>query len=121
MIHLRVLSLLSVILLATPAWAQINTSEILGHVLDSASGAVANTVLTATQQETGFQRTARSDAEGKYQFLFLPPGPYTLTAQLTGFKLTKREGIIANAGAQLHVDLVLAPGDVTDQVTVEAD
>jgi Carboxypeptidase regulatory-like domain/TonB dependent receptor len=121
MIHLRVLSLLSVILLATPAWAQVNTSEILGHVLDSASGAVANAVLTATQQETGFQRTARSDAEGKYHFLFLPPGPYTLTAQLTGFKLTKREGIIANAGAQLHVDLVLAPGDVTDQVTVEAD
>jgi hypothetical protein len=78
-------------------------------------------LLPPTQQDTGFQRSARSDAEGKYQFPYLPPGPYTRTAQLAGFKIIKREGIIANAGAQLRVDLVLAPGDVTEQVTVVAD
>jgi outer membrane receptor protein involved in Fe transport len=104
-----------------PMAAQVNTSEILGQVLDSSSAAVANAELTATQRETGFQRTARSDAEGKYQLLYLPPGPYTITARLAGFKLTKREGIIANAGAQLRVDVILAPGDVTEQVTVVAD
>jgi outer membrane receptor protein involved in Fe transport len=121
MSHLRVLSLLALTLLAAPVWAQVNTSEILGQVLDSSSAAVASAELTATQQETGFQRNVRSDAEGKYQLLYLPPGPYTITAQFPGFRVTKREGIIANAGAQLRVDLVLAPGDVTDNVTVVAD
>src|ERR1700738_2009692 len=105
--------LMALLVCTLPMAAQVNTSEILGQVLDSSSAAVANAELTATQQETGFQRTARTDAEGKYQLLYLPPGPYAITAQLAGFKLTKREGIIANAGAQLRVDVTLAPGDVT--------
>src|SRR5690349_17633714 len=92
MIHLRVLTLLALTSLAAAAWAQVNTSDILGQVLDSSSAAVAGAELTATQQETGFQRNARSDAEGKYELLYLPPGPYTITAQLPGFRVTKREG-----------------------------
>lgn len=92
MIQLQVFSLAALPFLAVPAWAQVSTSAILGQVLDSSSAAVANAELTAAQQETGFQRTVRSDGEGKYQFLYLPPGPYTITAQLAGFKLTQREG-----------------------------
>ena len=120
-IQLPVFSLAALPFLAVPAWAQVSTSAIFGQVLDSSSAAVAHATLTATQQETGFQRATLSDAEGKYQFRYLPPGPYTITAQLAGFKQTKREGLFANAGAQLRVDVVLAPGDLTEQVTVVAD
>ena len=120
-IQLQVFSLAALPFLAVPTWAQVSTSEILGQVLDSSSAAVAHARLTATQQETGFQRATLSDAEGKYQFRYLPPGPYTITAQLAGFKQTKREGLFTNAGAQLRVDLVLAPGDVTEEVAVVGD
>jgi hypothetical protein len=122
MIRTRIVSFVLLLMLLTAhAQAQVNTGAILGQVFDQSGAIIPNAELSATQPETGFQRTSRADAEGHYQFLFLPPGPYTVKAQQTGFKAASREGIVANAGAELRVDLVLAPGDLAEQVTVVAD
>jgi hypothetical protein len=61
-------------------------SSIEGHVFNSLSGAPlrkANVVLTAPTSE--IRLVANTDAEGKFEFIGLPPGTYRVSASRSGF------------------------------------
>lgn len=49
----------------------------------------------------------------------LPPGTYTVSAELAGFKTYSNSIIIIYAGRPRRVDIVLEVGDVADTITVE--
>src|SRR6267378_8371808 len=54
------------------------TTSIRGTVTDSSGGYVGGASVTLTNPESKIARTATTGDEGGYQFLFLPPGTYTL-------------------------------------------
>jgi hypothetical protein len=63
--------LLAVNFIAFPAglWAQgETTSAIVGEVTDASGAAVPGATLTVTNQETGLERTATTDASGRFDF-----------------------------------------------------
>jgi hypothetical protein len=103
------------------AEAQVTTGTIAGRVLDSQGGTMPGVTLTARQIETAFQRTALSDAQGRYTLPALPPGAYELRAELAGFRPLVRGGITLTIGQTAVVDLVMQVGDVAEQVTVVAE
>ena len=68
------------------ASAQATTGEITGRVIDSAGLGVPGATVTALNDATGLTRSVVTGAEGDYTIAQLPPGTYTVTAELTGFK-----------------------------------
>ena len=65
--------------------AQVNTVNLSGTVLDPQNLAVKDAKLTLQNSAKGVSRVATSDANGRYEYVGLPPGTYTLTVEASGF------------------------------------
>jgi iron complex outermembrane recepter protein len=90
-----------------PALAQPSGGKITGIVRDVGGAAIPGATVTVTNQETLATRIVRSSAAGAYEAADLPPGLYTVSADLQGFrKVTLRDRRLA-AGAALTVDFSL--------------
>ena len=90
-----------------------------GTVKDSASNPVASVSITLINQETNIQRTAVTDAEGRFTITAVPAGPYRLEAQRDGFS-KYIQPLTLEVDQEIHVDIPLLPGRVSDQVEVTA-
>ena len=106
--------------LSTTVWAQATTGEITGKVVDATGAVVAGTTVTARQDGTGFSRATKTNTSGEYLLTQLPPGKYTLTAELTGFKTVSLPAVEVNVGSRLTVPVTLEVGERTETVTVAA-
>jgi outer membrane receptor protein involved in Fe transport len=62
-----------------------------------------------------------TDAEGGYTILYLPPGIYRVSVELSGFKKLMREGIEVRVGDRVTLDLGLAVGQLEETVSVTAE
>ena len=104
-------------LLSLPA--QTITGSITGTVTDPSSLPVQGATVTLTNQATGAQREAQTDARADFLFSGLPPGQYSLSVRASGFKTVERPGIVLSASERLAIgEIVLAVGEVTEKVTV---
>src|SRR5258708_3392387 len=112
---------LGTLLLAAPAFAQLDRGQISGRVKDSQGALVPGATLTATNRETANAGNAVPDGTGFYTFPNLPPGKYDLTSELQGFKKALRQNIQLDAAGSLTLDFALQTGAITEQVTVTAE
>ena len=63
------------------AQSQATTGVIEGIVYDLNGAVIVDAVVTVKQRETGLERTIRTDDNGRYRALLLPPGTYTVEVQ----------------------------------------
>ena len=98
--------------------AQATTGEITGRIEDSAGAVVPGAMVVALNPDTGFSRSTISTGEGEYLITLLPPGRYTVSAELQGFKRAVRENVIVSVGTRQTLMLLLEVGGVTEQVLV---
>jgi hypothetical protein len=112
---------LYLITLAVPALAQESRANIVGRVTDSSGAVVPGVTITATNRATNVAVHAVSNADGNYQILSLNPGPYLVSAEMTGFKTYQRDNIELRISDRIGVDVVLEPGDVSEKVAVSAE
>jgi hypothetical protein len=112
--------LAALLLVALPAFAQSDNSQISGYVKDSAGAVVANAKVTVKNEATGIERTASANAEGYYVVTNVPPGIYTITAEASGFKRHEETGKKVDPGISATADIALQAGQVTETVTVTA-
>ncbi|MGC2773440.1 MAG: carboxypeptidase-like regulatory domain-containing protein, partial [Candidatus Sulfotelmatobacter sp.] len=70
----------------------------------------------------GFSRSTKTDGQGTYQFLELPPAAYVLTVEAAGFAKTKRENVVLQVSnpTTLNLSLQVAGGSVVVEVTGES-
>ena len=64
----------------------LQTGTIIGNVRDKQGGAAAGVTITLTSPALITARTDTTSAEGSYRFPALPPGLYSLSFELTGFR-----------------------------------
>src|SRR5438128_9594336 len=103
-------------------WAQaVSTSQITGTVKDQTGAVLPGAEVTASQTDTGAKRTALSDETGSYILANLPIGPYRLEVGLPGFRTYVQTGIVLQVGSNPTIPVVLAVGQVSEQVEVSAD
>jgi len=115
------LVLLSLSLLAaSPVRAQgIPTGTLTGRVSDEQGGALPGVGVSITSPALQGGRTAVTNVNGNYTFLFLPPGDYTVNFALSGFQpvaLTKKVA----AGQEIAADARLVLAGVTSAMVVTA-
>src|SRR5438093_10114403 len=66
--------------------AQVLYGGLTGDVTDSTGAAIPGTVVVALNEETNQSREAITNHAGRYAFVTLPSGRYTLSVKLSGFK-----------------------------------
>src|SRR5437899_4961547 len=113
---------LSLVLSALFAQA-VSTSQITGTIKDQTGAVLPGAEVTVTQTDTEAKRTAVSDETGSYILANLPIGPYRLEVSLpgAGFRTYVQNGIVLQVGSNPLIPVVLAVGQVSEQVEVSAD
>jgi hypothetical protein len=110
----------SILVSATAAWAQLSTAQLSGRITDESGAVLPGVTVTATQTDTGLTRSVTTDASGTYVLPNLPTGPYRLEAVLQGFRTYVQTGIVLQVAATPAINIVLAIGNVAENVSVEA-
>src|SRR5437016_5283495 len=95
--------------------------SITGRVTDPGGAAVGGAQVTATQEGTGFARSAVTETDGLYVIPSLNPAIYTLTVEAKGFSTAKQIAITLLADQTLTVNVALKLGSTTETVTVLSD
>jgi len=102
----------------TLMFAQSATTSLRGTVYDPKGAVVSGATVTLINPATAFSRITRTDGQGGYQFLELPPAKYDLTVSAAGFAPVKQSGLelLVATPATLNVTVEVTGGTVTVEV-----
>jgi hypothetical protein len=79
--------------LTTFVQGQSSTTSLRGTISDPQSAVLPDATVTLSNPATGFSESKKTDRDGVYQFLQLPPGTYTLTVTKAGFTTLKEDNL----------------------------
>ncbi|HEV2852997.1 MAG TPA: TonB-dependent receptor [Thermoanaerobaculia bacterium] len=100
----RALSLAVLLLaFALPALAQLQSGNLYGIVAGPDGNPIPGVTVTLTG--VGAPQTTTSDEQGRFRFLGLSPGFYTVESSLQGFAPDRRENVEINVGRNTEVTL----------------
>jgi outer membrane receptor protein involved in Fe transport len=88
-------------------------------VTDTSDKPTPGAVVVAVQTESGLEREATANLEGRFQLAGLPIGTYKVTTTLPSFKKTEST-IAVGVGANISLNPRLLPETVNETVTVTA-
>jgi carboxypeptidase family protein len=100
---------------------QGSTAQISGTVTDQSGAVLPGVEITATQTDTGVNRTTVSNETGAYVLPNLAVGPYRLEASLPGFRTFAQTGIVLQVNGNPSINIVLQVGQVSETVEVQAN
>jgi hypothetical protein len=95
-----------------------DTATVSGHVVDATRAGIAGVQVTLRNSQTGLERTASTDAVGRFSVPGLPiAGRYEISAAKAGFSDARLQ-LTLTGGATANVTLELAVAGGQTQVTV---
>jgi Carboxypeptidase regulatory-like domain len=109
------------LLMVGSAAAQSDRGTIAGSILDSSGAAVGGASITITGVDTGSTYKTVSTPEGVYHVADIQTGRYNVTVEATGFKVSQQKGVLVQISTTSALNITLEPGDVKQEVSVEAD
>jgi carboxypeptidase family protein/TonB-dependent receptor-like protein len=114
-----VLALTFLVVSGSPAFAQGlgGAGTIQGTVKDPTGGVMQSVDVKISNPVTGFNRTATTDAMGKFVFRNLPPNPYHISVEAQGFQTLERD-VNVRTSVPIEADLTLALAGATAAVEV---
>jgi hypothetical protein len=107
------------LLLPAAAFAQF-TSSVQGTVQDPSGAGVAKAAVTLTNTATHNAVTTTTDGSGNFNFLSVPPGPYKITVEATGFAKSEADVTLLTA-QNLNVPVTLKVGNVSETINVTTE
>jgi hypothetical protein len=122
--RLPILAILCLLLVgAGTAMAQTaTTGQLSGQVVgDDGSALPGVTVTVSSPALIGGPRTVISDEDGRYVFPALPPGAFSIRAELQGFVPQERSEVEVRLNRTTEVNFAMAFGEFTEEVEVIAE
>lgn len=101
--------------------AQTGGASLRGFVRDQQGAVLPGVSITATSPATIAPSVAVTDPDGLYRLVNLPPGTYTVAAELSGFTIFRREDVLLRAGSTFQLDVTMTIGSVQETVTVKGE
>jgi hypothetical protein len=90
----RLVRVIAILLVGVPsALAQLQGARIVGTIYDPQHAGIPGATVTVSNVATNVARTVATDAEGNDVVTPLDPGTYKVTAVISGFQTTVREGV----------------------------
>src|SRR6202162_5324084 len=97
------------------------TGSVQGVVHDSSGAVVSGVKIVATNVETNSTQETVSGSDGSFRILALAAGKYALTLTAAGFETFSETGIEVKVNDQLHYDVTLKVGSVSEKVEIAAN
>jgi hypothetical protein len=97
--------------------AQVPTGTIAGTVTDQSGAVLPSATVTVTNKDTGASRVVQSGSDGAFSVPALPPGPYDVLTEMSGFQPTVSPVEVAT-GATATLRLTLQVSSRTEVVSV---
>src|SRR5438128_6804358 len=91
-----------------------------GVISDTAGAVIPAAKVVAVHLATGVERSAISNAEGRFRIAVGAPGSYKLKATAPGFKEEQSNEIAATTGRTFAIDFTMSAAGVSEQITVAA-
>ena len=112
------LSVCLLLLVPVSVFAQ-TTGTVEGTVSDQSNAPLPGVTVELTSPNLQGTRTAVTAADGRYRFPAIPPGQYTVTAELSGFgKVQRKANVSLDATATVNLSLSLS---TTAEITVTGE
>ena len=120
---LVLLVLISVVVGAAPARAQLTTGTISGTVKDPQGGVIPGATVVLTSETRGTQLpVAVTNSNGDFVVANVAPDTYSVQVTMEGFKTLKRGGISVSAGDRVGIGtLTVEVGGLAESVSVRAE
>ena len=99
--------LLAAVLIGAPAVVHAQNGRVVGVVRDSGGVPREGATVRATNSETLIAKSSTTRNDGTYVIADLPPGNYTITASLIGFRRATRANVQVQQTGDVTVDLVV--------------
>ena len=116
---LLICSCVFVLFPAVQAYGQSSTyARLVGTVKDQSDAVLPGVEVTATSKATNIPTLAVTNDRGDYLIDKLIPGLYDVRAELPGFKTQLSVDIRLEVTQVARVDVVMTPGEISEQVTV---
>ena len=119
---LRTFALVSLFFLAPAhlalAQTQITTGVVQGTVTDATGAPLPGVTVEAREAGTNQARTLTTSADGRFVFLQLPPGTYTLKFTLGGFATHIQGDVPVTVGQSVTLPIAMKVGGVAETITV---
>ena len=93
---------------------------IVGNVVDESGAGIPQVTITVRNNGTSATRVVNTSETGGYTVPSLPPGVYSVQAEIRGFRTAVEENLKLDVNQTLRVDLGLKVGDVSEKVEVSA-
>ena len=115
-------AVLFAILLALPitVFGQGYFGTVSGTITDSSGAVVPGVKATLADQQKGYKFAATSDNTGRYVFTSIPPGLYSVSAEVEGFEKAVRTNITLNVSENATANLSLKIATASQSVDVQA-
>ena len=97
------------------------TSAIVGQVTDATSAAIPGALVTITNRETGLQRRATADEQGRFNLPQLKPGSYSVKAEAQGFDPQQNDNVLSGLGQKQTVNFTLKVAKSQQSVEVSGE
>jgi hypothetical protein len=89
------------------AQTRATSADLTGTVVDQQSAVLPGATVTATNNDTNYTRGATTDEAGHFLIPALPPGRYSVRAELQGFSPRSVNDVVLSLGSQIDVRLQL--------------
>lgn len=106
-------------LCSLPAYSQSKENgAIQGKVFSDEQDLPGVELTLSSPKLMGGKRVTISNAAGRYRFVALPYGTYTLEAKMEGFNTITKSGIKVSVGRTLTIDFAMKLGQITENIEV---
>jgi hypothetical protein len=112
------LAALALLLFAVWGLAQSESGNVQGQVTDSSGGAIPALTVVAVDA-TGASHETQTNEEGRYAFLRLSPGTYSIRIRLKGFADFEKTGVVVTPGQTQTVNAQMVVALEKQQITVK--
>jgi hypothetical protein len=102
------------------ASAQVTTARLAGVVKDPSGSVVQNAEVIVTNERTGAQRIVRTNSDGLYTVLSLPPSEYDIRVNASGFSEAETKHVALSVGQVVDHDFAVKPAGTQSEVTIDA-
>ena len=110
--------LFAALVLHMSLWGQSYTASVRGTITDPTKAAVPGAPVVLTDVDRNVEHPTRTDGSGRYIATALPPGSYTLTVEMPGFRKYVQPAFTLEVQQEMTLDVELTVGEVTTAMEV---